>query len=65
MYICISVLMNYDCTTYPVVPFITITTIFFSKHCMRRVLDAEMNSYHVVFLQSVDPKQPKNVKYSL
>jgi hypothetical protein len=38
---------------------------FFSKHCIKRVLDIEMNSYHVVFLRSVDPKQPKNVKFSL
>jgi hypothetical protein len=26
VYICINVLMNYDCTTHPISPFITITT---------------------------------------
>jgi hypothetical protein len=52
VYICISVLMNYDCTTHthPILPFITITTKFLSKHCITRGLD---------------PKQTKNVKFSL
>jgi hypothetical protein len=27
-------------------PFITITTKFLSKHCIKRVLDTEMNGYH-------------------
>jgi hypothetical protein len=34
VYMCISVLMNYDCTTHPILPFITITTTFLSKHCI-------------------------------
>ena len=42
VHICISVLMNYHCTTHPILPFITITT----KHCIKRVLDTEMNGYH-------------------
>ena len=46
VYICISVLMNYDCTTHPILHFITITTKFLSKHCIKRVLDTEMNAYH-------------------
>jgi hypothetical protein len=44
--ICISVFMNYDCTTHPILPFITITTKFLSKHCIKRILDTEMNGYH-------------------
>jgi hypothetical protein len=38
--------MNYDCTTHPILPFITITTKFLSEHCSKRVLDTEMNDYH-------------------
>ena len=38
VYICISVLT--------ILPFITITTKFLSKHCIKRVLDTEMNGYH-------------------
>jgi hypothetical protein len=45
--VCISVLMNYDCTTHSILPFITITTKFLSKHCItKRVLDTKMNGYH-------------------
>jgi hypothetical protein len=45
VYIYISVLMNYDCTTHPILPFIIITK-FLSKHCIKRVLDIEeMNGY--------------------
>ena len=51
VHICISVLMNYDCTTHPILPFITITTNFFSKHRIKRVLDTEMNGYHCFNLQ--------------
>jgi hypothetical protein len=72
VYICISVLMNHDCTTHPILPFITITTKFLSKHCIKRVLDTEMNGYHTTlfyrkkrFLRIVEPKQPKNIKFSL
>jgi hypothetical protein len=71
VYICISVLMNYDCTTHPILPFITINTKFLSKHLIKRVLDTEMNwlslfqFYRKTFLRSVDPKQPKDVKFSL
>jgi hypothetical protein len=68
----IVLIMNHDCTTHPMLPFITITTKFLSKHCIKRVLDTEMNGYHrtlfyrkKLFLGSVDPKQPKNVKFSL
>ena len=47
LYACgISVLMNYDCTTHLILPFITITTKFLSKHCIKRVFDTEMNGYH-------------------
>ena len=45
VYICTSVLMNYECMT-PILPFITIATKFLSKHCIKRVLDTEMNGYH-------------------
>jgi hypothetical protein len=45
VYICTSVLMKYDCMT-PISPFITIATKFLSKHCIKRVLDTEMNGYH-------------------
>jgi hypothetical protein len=45
VYICTSVLMNYECMT-PVFPFITIATKFLSKHSIKRVLDTEMNGYH-------------------
>jgi hypothetical protein len=72
VYICISVLMNYDYTTHPILPFITITTKFILKHCIKSVLYTEMNDgYHgfnfteKTFLRSVDPEQPKNVKFSL
>ena len=44
-YICISVLMNYDCT-HPIFPFITIAAKFLSKHCIKRVLGTEMIGYH-------------------
>jgi hypothetical protein len=65
--------MNYDCTTHPILPFITITTKFLSKHCTKRVHDTEMNGYHCfhftekTFLRSVDPKQPKmsNIHFDL
>jgi hypothetical protein len=60
-----DVLMNYDCTTHPILPFITITTKFLSKHCVIRVLDTEMiDEWLSLFLRSLDPKQPKNVKFS-
>jgi hypothetical protein len=39
-------LVNYDCTTHPILPFIPIATKFLSKHCIKRVLDTEMNGYH-------------------
>ena len=45
VYICTSVLMNYECMT-PILPFITIATKVLSKHCIKRVLDTEMNGYH-------------------
>ena len=71
VYICISVLMNYDCTTHPILPFITIITKFLSKRCIKRVLDTKderpslFRFYRKTFLRRVDPKQPKNVKFSL
>jgi hypothetical protein len=64
MYQCINV-------THPILPFIKITRKFLSKHCIKRVLDTEMNGlslfqfYRKTFLRCVDPKQPKNVKFSL
>ena len=45
VYIRTSVLMNYECMT-PILPFITIATKFLSKHCIKRLLDTEMNGYH-------------------
>jgi hypothetical protein len=43
---------------------ITIGTKFLSKHCIKRVLDTEMNGYHCFnFLQSVDPKQPSHFHF--
>ena len=45
LYICTSVLMNYECMT-PILPFIPIATKFPSKYCIKRVLDTEMNGYH-------------------
>jgi hypothetical protein len=55
VYICISVINNYGCTTHTILPFITITTNFLSL----------FQFYRKTFLRSVDPKQPKNVKFSL
>jgi hypothetical protein len=47
VYICISLLMNYDCTTHPILPFITITAKFHSKHCIENPgTQTEMNGYH-------------------
>ena len=43
MYQCIN---DYDCTTRPILPFITIVTKFLLKHCVKRVFDTEMNGYH-------------------
>jgi hypothetical protein len=66
MYQCINVGL-----THPILPFITITRKFLSKHCIKRVLDTEMNGlslsqfYRQTFLWCVDPKLPKNVKFSL
>jgi hypothetical protein len=62
--------MNYDCTTHPILPFITITTKFLSKYCIKRVFDRDkwlstFQFYRKTFLRTVDPKQPKNVKFSL
>jgi hypothetical protein len=63
--------MNYECVT-PILPFITITTKFLSKHCIKRVLDTEMNDYISLFQfyrenfltsQSVDPKQPSHFHF--
>ena len=71
VYICTSVLMNYDCTTHPNLLFITIATKFLSKHYIKRIFDTEMNCYHSfnftekTFLQSADPKQPSNFHFDL
>ena len=43
VYICTSVLMNYDSNLALI---ITIGTKFLSKHCIKRVLDTQMNGYH-------------------
>jgi hypothetical protein len=45
---------------------ITIATKFLSKHCMKRLLDTEINGYHCFnFLtsRSVDPKQPSHFHF--
>jgi hypothetical protein len=53
------------------VQLITITTRFLSKYCIKRILDIEMNwlslfqFYRKTFFRSVDPKQPKNLTFSL
>jgi hypothetical protein len=62
VYMCISVLMNHDCTTHPFLPFITITTKLLSN---RDDWLSLFQFYRKTFLRSVDPKQPKNVKFSL
>ena len=63
--------MNYECMT-PILPLITIATKFLSKHCIKRVLDKEMNGYHCsvqfyrknfVTSRSVDPKQPSHFHF--
>ena len=47
VYICTSVLMKYECMTpINLALIITIATKFLSKHCIKRVLDTEMNGYH-------------------
>ena len=68
VYICIKVLVNYDFTThYNYNDY----TKFLSKHCIKRVLDTDLNwlslfqFYRKMFFRSVDPKQLKNVKFSL
>jgi hypothetical protein len=43
VYICTSVLMNYDSNPICMTP---IATKFLSKQCIKRVLDTEMNGYH-------------------
>jgi hypothetical protein len=45
VHIRIGVLMNCDCTTHSILPFITITTKVLSKHRIKRVFDTEMNGY--------------------
>jgi hypothetical protein len=56
----------------PILPFITIATKFLSKHCIKRVLDTEMNGYHCfnfaekTFLRHevyVEPKQPSHFHF--
>jgi hypothetical protein len=66
VYICISVLINNDCTTHPILPFITITTKLLSKHCIiykgtwhRDDWLSLFQFYRKTLLRSVDPKQPK------
>jgi hypothetical protein len=62
VYICISVLMNYDCTTH-----------FLSKYCItfncstwqRDEWLSLFQFYRKSFLRSVDTNQPKNLKFLL
>jgi hypothetical protein len=52
MYICISVLMNYDCATRPIImPFISIITKFFSKHWLKGYLAQRWMAITVSILQ--------------
>jgi hypothetical protein len=48
----------------PILPFITITTKFLSKHCIKR-LSLFQFYRKKTFLQSVDPKQPSNFHFDL
>jgi hypothetical protein len=58
--------MNQNCTTRPILPFITITTKFLSKHYNgtwhRDDWLSLFQFYRKTFLRNVDPKQPKNVQ---
>ena len=39
--------MNYDCTTHPILPFITLLQSFLQNIALKRYLiDTEMNGYH-------------------
>jgi hypothetical protein len=65
-----NVLMNYDCTTHPILPFITITTTFLSKRCIKGHFTQRWMAITVSILQknflTLRPyKQAKNVKFSL
>ena len=66
VYICIIVLMNYDCTTHPILPFITILLqSFFPNIALKGYLTQRWMAITVSILQkSLDPKQTKNVKFS-
>jgi hypothetical protein len=60
MYICISVFMNYDCTTYPILLFITLLQSLFwnislKKHLIQRC-------WIVISFLSVDSKQRNHKK---
>jgi hypothetical protein len=61
--------MNYDCATHPIVPFITITQRFFQNVALKGTSHIDewlslFQFYRKTFLR-LDPKQPKNVKFSL
>jgi hypothetical protein len=52
----------------PILPFITITTKFLPKHCIKRVFETDewlhcLNFTEKTFLRSVDPKQPSNFHF--
>ena len=56
VHICIKVLVNYDFTThYNYNDY----RKFLSKHCIKRVLDTDMNWLSLFQFYRVDPKQPK------
>jgi hypothetical protein len=69
MYQCINEFWLYNSSNFAL--HYNYYTKFLSKHCIKRVLDTEMNGYHCfnftekLSYKVVDPKQPKNVKFSL
>jgi hypothetical protein len=48
--------MNYGCTTHPILPFITITTKFPPKYCIKRVLDTEMKWWMAISVSILQKK---------
>jgi hypothetical protein len=72
VYICINVLMNYDCTTHPILPFvIQLLQSFFQNIALKgyltqRQMAITFSILQKNFLTKCGPyKQPKNVKFSL
>jgi hypothetical protein len=76
VYICISALMNYDCITHPILPFITISQSlqsFLQNIALKGYLTQRWMTITVSILQKklsyevIDPKQPKmsNIHFDL